>query len=329
MKKKAENKPEQPPGNLMSTRETARFLGVNEKMIYTLISDKGLPATKLTGKWLFPKHLVEQWIEANTLNYPEPAALLPPYHGLLIIAGSNDPLLDGVIGLFNRQHADQVVVFGNLGSMGGLRALRQNLCHMASSHLLQDNESDYNFEFATRELDRMPAVINFCRREQGLLVQKGNPKGIRGIADLATPGPRIVNRPLGTGTRLLLDRELKKEGISGGGVKGYDKEVSRHLEVGLEILSGRADLGPAIRAVAGLLDLDFIPLRWERFDLLVKKERFFDQGIQRFLGLFHEKPFRDIAKAMSGYDVGQSGQMVFPSQEEMVHTETTETEAKK
>lgn len=313
----------------MSTRETARFLGVNEKMIYTLISDKGLPATKLTGKWLFPKHLVEQWIEANTLNFPEPAALLPPYHGLLIITGSNDPLLDGAIGLFNRRHADQVVVFGNLGSLGGLRALRQNLCHMASSHLLQDNESDYNFEFATRELERMPAVINFCRREQGLLVQKGNPMGIRGTADLATPGLRIINRPLGTGTRLLLDRELKKEGINGSGIKGYDREVSRHLEVGLEILSGRADAGPAIRAVAGLLDLDFIPLRWERFDLLVKKERFFDEGIQRFLSLFHEKPFKDIAETMSGYDVRKSGQMVFPSQEEMVHFKATETEAVK
>lgn len=313
----------------MSTRETARFLGVNEKMIYTLISDKGLPATKITGKWLFPKHLVEQWIEANTLNFPEPAALLPPYHGLLIITGSNDPLLDGAIGLFNRQHADQVVVFGNLGSLGGLRALRQNLCHMASSHLLQDNESDYNFEFATRELERMPAVINFCRREQGLLVQKGNPMGIRGTADLATPGLRIINRPLGTGTRLLLDRELKKEGINGSGIKGYDREVSRHLEVGLEILSGRADAGPAIRAVAGLLDLDFIPLRWERFDLLVKKERFFDEGIQRFLSLFHEKPFKDIAETMSGYDVRKSGQMVFPSQEEMVHFKATETEAMK
>ncbi len=314
------------PGKMMSTRETARFLGVNEKMIYTLISEKGLPATKITGKWLFPKHLVEQWIEANTLNYPEPAALLPPYHGLLIITGSNDPLLDGAIALFNRQHADQVAVFGNLGSLGGLRALRQNLCHMASSHLLQDDDSEYNFEFATRELDRMPAVVNFCRREQGLLIQKGNPKSIRGVENLGDPGIRIVNRSMGTGTRLLLDRELRKAGLKGDAVKGYDHEVQRHLDVGLEILSGRSDAGPAIRAVAALLGLDFIPLRWERFDLLVKKERFFDEGIQRFLGLFHDKPFRDIADRMSGYDVRKSGQMVFPSREEMDQMETMEME---
>jgi excisionase family DNA binding protein len=329
MEKKAPKPPNPLSGNLMSTRETARFLGVNEKMIYTLISEKGLPATKITGKWLFPRHLVEQWIEANTLNYPEPAALLPPYHGLLIITGSNDPLLDGAIGLFNRQHADQVVVFGNLGSMGGLRALRQNLCHMAASHLLQDDETDYNFEFATRELDKMPAVINFCRREQGLLVQKGNPLRIQGVPDLGKTGIRIVNRPPTTGTRLLLDRELKKAGMKGGDLKGYDREVSRHLDVGLEILSGRADAGPAIRAVAGLLDLDFIPLRWERFDLLVKKERYFDEGIQRFLSLFHEKSFKDLAEAMSGYDVRKSGHMIFPTREEMVQSETMNTSTEK
>jgi molybdate-binding protein len=92
--------------------------------------------------------------------------------------------------------------------------------------------------------------------------------------------------------------------------------------VGLEILSGRADAGPAIRAVAGLLDLDFIPLRWERFDLLVKKERFFDEGIQRFLSLFHEEPFRGLAEAMSGYDIRKSGQMIFPTREEMAQSET-------
>jgi molybdate-binding protein len=92
--------------------------------------------------------------------------------------------------------------------------------------------------------------------------------------------------------------------------------------VGLEILSGRADVGPAIRAIAGLLDLNFIPLRWERFDLLVKKERFFDKGVQRFLSLFHEKSFKDMASALSGYDVKKSGQMVFPAQEDMVHLET-------
>ncbi len=300
---------------LLSTREVARFLDVNEKMVYTLVADKGLPATKITGKWLFPKRLVEQWVETHTINYPEPGGNLPPYHGLLIITGSNDPLLDRTISLFNTTHSDHVAVFGNLGSMGGLRTLRQNMCHIASSHLLQENEAEYNFAFASNELDRMPAVVNFCRREQGILVGKGNPRESSGVADLGRPGLKIVNRPLGAGTRLLLDHELKKAGVSGEKIDGYTVEKNRHLDVGLDILAGRADAGPAIRAVAGLLGLGFIPLRWERYDLMISKERFFDEGIQRFLGLLHEKAFREMADEFHGYDIALSGKMVFPQTE--------------
>jgi len=302
---------------LLSTKEVAEFLNVNEKMVYSLVSEKGLPATKITGKWLFPRHLVEQWVEANTINYPDNGHRLPPYDGLLIVTGSNDPLLDRAIAIFNNQNFNQLAVFGNLGSMGGLRALRQNLCHIASSHLLQEDESEYNFDFAFRELDEMPAVVNFCRREQGILVLKGNPKNIVAVADLGRPGIKIVNRSLSTGTRLLLDKELRKAGINGEKIEGYETEVSRHLDVGLEILSGRADAGPAIRAVAKLLDLDFIPLRWERFDLMISKERFFDEGIQRFLGILHEPGFQQAAnREFAGYDVSASGQMVFPQETE-------------
>ena len=296
----------------LSTKEVARFLDVNEKMVYTLVSEKGLPATKVTGKWLFPRHLVEQWVEAHTVNYPQGAVPLPPYQGLLIIAGSNDLLLDKAISLFNTTYPDQVAVFGNLGSMGGLRALRRNLCHMATSHLLQENEAEYNFDFAVKELDKPPAVVNFCRREQGLLVARGNPKNITAVADLAQPEMTIVNRPLGTGTRLLIDHELKKAGLRGEQIAGYDREVQRHLDVGLEVLSGRAYAGPGIRAVSDLLGIEFIPLRWERYDLLIDKERFFDEGIQRFIGLIHENEFKTLAELSGGYDIRLAGKMIFP-----------------
>ena len=133
------------------------------------------------------------------------------------------------------------------------------------------------------------------------------------MADLAQTGIKIVNRSLNTGTRLLLDRELKKAGISGEKIKGYSHEVSRHLDVGLEVLSGRADAGPGIRAVASLLGIDFIPLRWERFDLMISKKRFFDEGIQRFLGLLHEKEFHEMTTRLEGYDVNLGGKMVFPT----------------
>lgn len=298
--------------DLLSTREVAQFLHINEKMVYTLIAEKGLPATKVTAKWLFPRHLVEQWLENQTINYPKTEEPLPPYHGLLIIGGSNDILLDRTISLFNRTHPDHVAVFGNLGSLGGIRALRRNLCHIASSHLLQDNEQEYNFGIAREKLEQMPGIVNFCQREQGILLAKGNPKQIQGIADLGKSDIKIVNRPLGTGTRLLFDRELNKAGMDGDQIEGYHHELQRHLDVGLEILSGRADAAPGIKAVAGLLNLDFIPLRWERFDLIVHKDRFFEQGVQLFLGLLHEQAFQGLADELPGYDLNLCGKMVFP-----------------
>lgn len=301
--------------NLLNTREIAEFLDINEKMVYSLIGDKGLPATKVTGKWLFPRHLVEQWLENQTVNFPEVADPLPPYHGLLIISGSNDILLDRTLSLFHRLHPEHVAVFGNLGSLGGIRALRRNLCHMASSHLLQENEEEYNFDFAGKELGKVPAVVNFCYREQGLLIRKGNPKGIRSIADLGKPDLRIVNRPMGTGTRLLLDGELEKAGIQGDEIEGYGHELQRHLDVGLSVLSGKTDAGPGIMAVAGLLNLDFLSLRWERYDLIILKERFFEQGVQLFLGLLHHPAFKELARDLAGYNLDRSGEMVFPQED--------------
>jgi putative molybdopterin biosynthesis protein len=298
--------------NLLSTKEVAHLLGVNEKMVYTLVAEKGLPATKITGKWLFPQHLISQWIENHTINYPDTPVSSNTDQNLLVITGSNDPLLDRTISLFNTSYPEHVAVFGNLGSMGGLRALRRNLCHIASSHLLQENEAEYNFDFATQELDQMPAVVNFCRREQGILIQKGNPKDLNGVADLGRTGIKIVNRPLGTGTRLLIDREFQKHGINGDKIDGYHTEVHRHLDVGLEVLSGRADAGPGIRPVAALLNLDFIPLRWERYDLLIKKDLFFDKGVQLFLGMLHEKAFLEMVETLDGYSADISGKMVFP-----------------
>lgn len=301
--------------NMLSTKEVARFLGVNEKMVYTLVAEKGLPASKITGKWLFPQHLVEQWIENNTMNFPEAAKAVAPLDGLLILVGSNDPLLEKTIALFNSRFPDYLIAFGNVGSMGGLQALRRNICHMAASHLLQENESEYNFDFARQALEKMPVIVNFCRREQGVLIRKDNPRQIHSMEDLGKPGIRIVNRSLQTGTRLLFDRELRKAGLAGEKIAGYDREVGRHLDVGLEIVAGRADAGPAVRPVASVLNLGFIPLRWERYDFLITKERFFHPGVQSFLSLLHDPVFKEMADEYQGYDLSLSGRMLFAADE--------------
>ena len=296
----------------LTTKEVAKLLKVNDKMVYSLINDTGLPATKITGKWMFPQRLVEEWLEMNILNYRQSELDMSSDTGRLLLAGSDDPLFQQTLSLFQKKGFGTVAFFANLGSMGGLKCLRRGVCHIGVCHLLQDDNMEYNFDFAEKELDRPPIFVNFSKREQGILLKKGNPKNIQSIADLARPGVTIANRPLGTGTRLLLDYEIARSDISTDTIAGYHHEVSRHLDVGLEILAGKADAGPAIRAVAGLLNLDFMPLRWERYDLLIARERFFEQGVQQFMGLLHDVAFQQLAETFVGYDLSLCGKMVFP-----------------
>ena len=296
----------------LNTREVAQFLDVNEKMIYALVSEKGLPATKVTGKWLFPRRLVEKWLESHITNVPTSASS-PLSQNTLIIVGSHDILLERAMNLFNLLYPNLLAVFGNVGSLGGLKALGRGLCHAASSHLLQDNEKEYNFDFAQQHIgDELPAVVNFCSREQGIIIARGNPQNIQSVSDLCRQGVKIANRPEGTGTRLLLDRELQKLGINGIDIEGYSDEFRSHVDVAMAVLAGKADAAPAIKPVASLLGLDFISLRWERYDLLIAKDRFFEESVQLFLGLLHEPRFHALAENLCGYDLSSSGKMVFP-----------------
>ncbi len=300
-----------PEKTFLSTKEVAQFLDVNEKMVYTLVSEKGLPATKVTGKWLFPRHLVQQWVESH-LPTSARAFSVPASRDVLVLVGSHDILLDRVLALFNRRYPDHLAVFGNVGSLGGVKALSQDLCDVASSHLLQTDEEDYNFEFLLQEVGaEVAAVVNFCRREQGLLLAKGNPKNIQSIADLGRPGIRIANRPVGTGTRLLFDRELHKAELDGPKLDGYQREFSSHSDVAVEVMSGRADAAPAIRSVANVFGLDFLPLRWERYDFLIAKQRFFRPEVQLFLNLLHEDHITTLAQEFGGYDLSTCGKMMF------------------
>jgi len=295
----------------LNTKEVAQLLQINEKGVYALVSDKGLPATKVTGKWLFPKHFVEEWLDLSIVNLP--AAANPSLDsGRLFIAGSDDLLFQRAIGLYNSLNRDSVVFFANIGSMGGLRALRQRSCHIGVCHLLQDDNEEYNFRFAEQEMGQAPVFINFSKREQGIVVADGNPKNIMSVADLAAEGMRIVNRPLNTGTRLLFDFEISRSDISPEDIDGYDVEVGRHLDAGLAVLGGRADAAPAIRPVAELLGLGFIPLRWERFDLLINRERFFEPPVQKFINLLHDPAFKEIASEYVGYDLSVCGKMIYP-----------------
>ena len=195
----------------LDTQGIAAYLGVNEKQIYTLIHERGLPATKITGKWLFPVPLVDRWIEASVINMPEQLPFLQDARELLLIAGSDDPLFLKVIGLFRRQYPEVLILESRTGSSDGLLAMGKGLVHLACVHLM-DSEGEYSPSYIAGKAGEA-AVVAFTERNQGLLLARGNSAGIITLIDATDKGFRWAVRDVGTGTRALLERELDLAGI--------------------------------------------------------------------------------------------------------------------
>ncbi len=295
---------------LMDTREAAEFLGVNEKQIYTLIHERGLPGTKITGKWVFPRHLVERWIESSVVNMPGEEQFLARAKGLLLIAGSDDPLLTYLIFLYRNRFPDTIPLQSRAGSSEGLMALKKRICHIACLHLINPEGEGYNTDHLAQSLGEEVVAVSFAIRTQGILLFPGNPMGIESLQDLGRREARLINREIGTGTRLLLDRELDRAGLNSAQIPGYDSTATGHLEVGLKVMGGHADAGIAIEAVASMLGLEFIPITKERFDLVVLRDEFLTEPVQNFLGLLHDAEFAREANAMAGYDIGDAGRIL-------------------
>lgn len=297
---------------LLNTRELAQYLDINEKKIYSLIMEKGLPATKVTGKWLFPKHLVDIWIDNHIQNYPwMKDKKLETFNEALIIAGSDDILLINILSFFQKKNRDILPLYNSIGSMNGINALKKGWCHMCAAHMLQKEDEDYNLAYIKEVFKEELIIINFAYRIQGLILAANNPKHVTGIADIARSDIKIVNRQSGTGTRLLLEYELEKHAIDVQGIQGYDNISLSHLDVGIEILSGRADIGLGIQAIAQMLGLDFIPLREERFDLIIRKETFSDSKIQILINFLHSKDTIEYSKRFIGYDLKDTGRIIY------------------
>lgn len=297
--------------DLLNTRELAKYLDINEKKIYSLIFDKALPATKVTGKWLFPKQLVDYWIENHIQNFPALENKLQTFKECLIIVGSNDILLGNILSLLHEKYSNFLPLYSSIGSMRGINALKKGLCHICAAHMLVKDEEEYNFDYLKDNCGKEFTFINFAYRVQGLIVAPNNSKGIKGILDLGRSDISIVNRQIGTGTRFLLDYELEKNHIDSQHIKGYDQICLSHLDVGIEILSGRADVGLGIQSIADMLNLDFIPVREERFDLIVDKQLFFDPKIQTLLTFLRSQEVIDYSKRFKGYRIKQMGNIVF------------------
>ncbi len=288
------------PGQMLSTREVAAYLGLNEKKVYALARAGRVPAVRLTGKWLFPKAALDEWMEGRAR---EAVAGRPP---AAVLAGSDDPLLREVLRDLNRRPEVGLLAFAEVGSAEGVRAAAGGLADLACCHLAEGGE--FNLPFLPRLAPGLHgAVVTVAHRRQGLLAAPGNPLNLRSVADLGREGVRIVNRQPGAGTRLLLDAELARAGLDPERIAGYREEVATHVEVAVRVLRGEADAGLACESAARMTGAEFIPLCEERFDLIVPREAAGRPGAAALLKALRSPAFRRRAGAMAGYDPRESG----------------------
>jgi putative molybdopterin biosynthesis protein len=206
---------------------------------------------------------------------------------------------------------DRRFVSANVGSQGGLIALGRGHSHLAGSHLLDPASGDYNISYVRRYLpDVAVRVVALVGREQGLVVKRGNPKKIESLRDLVRPEVAFTNRQRGAGTRVLLDYHLGKMGIAAASIRGYFQEEYTHLGVAAAVASERADCGLAIAAAAQALELEFIPLFKERYDLVVTRAVADSELLAPLWKLLAQREFRDAVSRLPGYDISVMGQLI-------------------
>ena len=298
------------PEKMMNTKEVAEYLGINEKQVYALIKAGKIPCTRVTGKWVFPKNLIDEWINATAKESISTTAKTERHSGQILAAGSNDPVLDLLISQNNAY--DEFFIFTcNTGSTEGLRLMGESRSDVAWCHLFDPDTGTYNIPYvASRMADKKIAVIHLFYREIGLLVSPDASKKIKKFEDIAS-GIRFINRQMGSGIRIFLDHNLKKSGIDSAAITGYENEVRTHFEIGLSILSGNADAGISSVAISKLLGLPFISLARESFDMVVGKDTFFEKGIQAFIEALQSKKFRKTVEPLGDYDFADSGKILY------------------
>jgi putative molybdopterin biosynthesis protein len=230
----------------------------------------------------------------------------------IVCIGSHDNALDVLGNYLKKKHPEFTLSSAHVGSMGGLLALKRREAHLAGTHLLDEETGEYNISYIKKMLPNAGTVlVNLVYRTQGFVVPKGNPRGISGFEDLVRGNVVFVNRQAGAGTRLLTDLYLRKLKIDPEKVKGYHHEEFTHMSVAAAVLSGAADTGLAVLSAAQALELDFVPIARERYDLAIPREFYDTPMLQALLGIIRQdKDFREQIIAMGGYDVSEMGNVI-------------------
>jgi len=289
---------------LLTTKELAELLRLNEKKIYQLVRDTGVPHVRIAGKWLFPREHVMRWLDERVQRERD-----------VLMVGSDDILMGRLCGLYSQDNFPEALVFYSaVGSGNGLKALSRRKGHACCTHLLDVESGDYNLPFVRRYLaDQEYAVVHLWHRSQGLILKRENPLGLKGFQDVIRKKVRFVNRNEGSGTRVLVDYLIDKTGLNVRDIQGYDTTVTTHLDVGLKVFFDDADVGVGIEYVTHLLPLSFVPLQEERFDLVVPKDLWNTHIIQGLISYIDPARIRRLSTTLPGYSFRDTGNVVFSS----------------
>ncbi|HZP68302.1 MAG TPA: helix-turn-helix transcriptional regulator [Pseudolabrys sp.] len=290
---------------LFTTAEAAAYLRLKERKIYEMVAEGTVPCTKVTGRWLFPKAELDHWL-ASSISRPE--GMTRP-DAAPIVSGSHDPLLEWALRESNSGLATLAV-----GSEAGFARFMAGEAVAAAIHLhaLDDIEADANLAAVRSRNDLQDTVmIAFCRREQGFLVAPGNPMKLSAIDDIRKKRARIAMRPKGAGAQLLLLALLHRSEIPLDQLATVAPVCPTGPDIAQAVRAGRADVGIATRGVANATGLDFVPIVWEPFDLIMRQRDYFRPPLQALLKFFQSQELGARARELGGYDLNNAGTVRF------------------
>lgn len=282
----------------MNTREVADYLRIKERKVYDLVRERKIPCSRVTGKWLFPRAQVDAWV-AQASDGAEPVA------AGAVLAGSHDPLLEWAV----RESRCGLAIRPG-GSRDGLALLAAGAAMLAGIHLIEEG-GGYNTAAVS---SAMPArdfvMLEWARREQGLIVAPGNPHGVAGLPDLRAGKLRLMPRQEEAGSQALLLHLLGEAGMKPSDVKRTASAAMNESDLALAIAEGKADAGIGIRSVAQQFKLGFVTLHTERFDLVMRRRDYFEAPVQKLMAFARTPNFASRAAELGGYDIGGLGSVV-------------------
>lgn len=286
---------------LMTTAEAAEYLRLGERTVYDLVRRKSIPCSRVSGKLLFPRRLIDMWIEREVAMEGPDLSEPPP-----IVAGSSDPLLEWAL----RESGSGLAILSE-GSGEGLARLAHGEAMAAAMHLRDPDSGEYNLP-ALREAGGLydAVLLHWAWRRQGLVVAPGNPLNICSLHDLAESKGRLVLRQSGAGAQQLLLHLLSETGLTLDSLHTLERPALTESDVATFVADGEADCGLAIASVATRHRLGFVPLVHERFDLAVRRRAYFRPPLQALFAFIRTPAFAAKAKALGGYDISESGKVL-------------------